>query len=67
MFFMENEFKEVWGWGSRVGVFYRKNNLSEYEALFEKRWTEINNSNEDILKLKLAKNSLGERRTSYGK
>lgn len=26
---MENEFKEVWGWGSRVGVFYRKNNLSD--------------------------------------
>lgn len=48
-------------------TFIRQNNLSEYEALFEKRWSEINNANEDILKLKLAKNSLGERKTNYGK
>jgi len=48
-------------------TFIRQNNLSEYQALFEKRWTEINNTDEDILKLKLAKSGLGERRTSYGK
>lgn len=48
-------------------TFIKQNNLSEYEALFEKRWMEINNTDEDILKLKLAKSALGERRTSYGK
>ena len=48
-------------------TFIRQNNLNEYQALFEKRWTEINNTDEDILKLKLAKSSLSERRTSYGK
>ncbi len=48
-------------------TFIRQNNLNEYQALFEKRWTEINDTDEDILKLKLAKSSLGERRTGYGK
>lgn len=47
--------------------FIRQNNLSEYQALFEKRWIEINDTDEDILRLKLAKSSLGERRTGYGK
>lgn len=46
--------------------FISQNNLNEYQALFEKRWAEINNTDEDILKLKLAKSSLGERRTGYG-
>ena len=44
-----------------------QNNLSEYQSLFEKRWIEINDTDEDILRLKLAKSSLGERRTGYGK
>ena len=48
-------------------TFIRQNNLSEYQALFEKRWTEINDTDEDILKLKLAKSSLGERSSGYGK
>ena len=48
-------------------TFISQNNLNEYQALFEKRWTEINNTDEDILKLKLAKSSLGERRSGYGK
>lgn len=48
-------------------IFIGQNNLNEYQVLFEKRWTEINNTDEDILKLKLAKSGLGERRTSYGK
>ncbi len=48
-------------------TFIRQNNLNEYLALFEKRWTEINDTDEDILKLKLAKNGLGERRKGYGK
>ncbi|MBP5408385.1 MAG: ATP-binding protein, partial [Bacilli bacterium] len=48
-------------------LFIRKNHLNEYEALFEKRWSEINNSDEDIMLLKLAKSSLDERRTNYGK
>lgn len=45
----------------------RQNNLSEYQVLFEKRWTEINDTDEDILKLKLAKSGLGERSSGYGK
>lgn len=48
-------------------TFIRQNNLSEYQALFEKRWIEINDTDEDILRLKLAKSSFGERRTGYGK
>ncbi len=48
-------------------TFIRQHNLSEYQALFEKRWIEINSTDEDILKLKLAKSSLGDRRTGYGK
>ncbi len=48
-------------------AFIRQNNLSEYQALFEKRWTDINSTDEDILKLKLAKNNLDERNSSYGK
>ena len=48
-------------------IFIRQNNLSEYQALFEKRWTEINDTDEDILKLKLAKSSLGERSSDYGR
>lgn len=48
-------------------AFIRKNNLSEYQALFEKRWIEINDTDEDILRLKLAKSNLDERRTGYGK
>ena len=48
-------------------TFIRQNNLSEYQALFEKRWIEINDTDEDILRLKLAKSSFGERRAGYGK
>lgn len=48
-------------------TFIRQNELSEYQALFEKRWSEINDTDEDILKLKLAKNDLGERSSSYGR
>lgn len=48
-------------------TFIRQNNLSEYQALFEKRWIEINDTDGDILRLKLAESSLGERRTSHGK
>lgn len=48
-------------------TFIRQNDLSEYQALFEKRWIEINDTDQDILRLKLAKNSFGERRTGYGK
>ncbi len=48
-------------------LFIRENHLSEYEALFEKRWTEINNTDDDILKLKLAKNEVNERSSNYGK
>ena len=48
-------------------TFIGQNSLSEYQALFEKRWIEINDTDEDILRLKLAKSSLGERRTGYGK
>lgn len=48
-------------------TFIRQNNLNEYQALFEKRWTEINDTDEDILKLKLSKNGLGERSSGYGK
>ena len=48
-------------------TFIRQNNLSEYQALFEKRWIEINDTDEDILRLKLAKSSFGERRIGYGK
>jgi hypothetical protein len=48
-------------------AFIRQNGLREYEELFEKRWTEINNTQEDILKLRLAKNSLSERSPSHGK
>ena len=48
-------------------TFIRQNNLSEYPALFEKIWIQINDTDEDILRLKLAKSSLGERRTGYGK
>ena len=48
-------------------AFIKQNNISEYQALFEKRWIEINNTDEDILKLKLAKSGLGDRRTGYGK
>lgn len=48
-------------------TFIRQNNLSEYQALFEKMWVDINDTNEDILKLKLAKSDLGERSSGYGK
>lgn len=48
-------------------LFIKQNNLSEYQALFEKRWIEINDSDEDILNLKLAKSDLNERRFGYGK
>lgn len=48
-------------------LFIKQNNLSEYQALFEKRWMEINESDDDILKLKLAKNDLNERSSGYGK
>ena len=48
-------------------TFISQNNLSEYQALFEKRWIEINNTDEDILRLKLAKSCLGERSSGYGK
>jgi hypothetical protein len=42
-------------------------NLHEYRALFEKRWVEINDTDDDILKFKLAKSRLDERRSGYGK
>ena len=48
-------------------TFIRQNNLSEYQALFEKRWIEINDTDEDIIRLKLAKSSFGARRIGYGK
>lgn len=47
--------------------FIQQNNLSEYQALFENRWIEINGSDDDILILKLAKNDLDERSYGYGK
>ena len=48
-------------------AFIEQNNLNEYKSLFEKRWTEINNTDDDILKLRLAQNSLQERSNGYGK
>lgn len=48
-------------------TFINQNQLSEYRVLFEKRWTEINDTDEDIIKLKLAANSVGERESGYGK
>ncbi len=48
-------------------AFIKQNDLNEYKALFEKRWAEINDADEDILKLKLAENSVSERRSGYGK
>ena len=48
-------------------LFIQENHLSEYQALFEKRWTEINNTDDDILLLKLAKNEVAERSSNYGK
>ncbi|MBR3162298.1 MAG: AAA family ATPase [Bacilli bacterium] len=48
-------------------IFIKKNHLNEYKALFEKRWMDINDTDDDILKLKLAKNNLGERSLHYGK
>lgn len=47
--------------------FIIQNNLNEYRALFEKRWMEINDTEEDILKFRLANSSLGERSSVYGK
>ena len=47
-------------------AFIRQTNLKEYESAFETRWKAINDTREDILRLRLAKNSLNERRTSYG-
>ena len=40
--------------------FIKQYNLSEYQALFERRWIDINNTDEDILRLKLAKSSLSD-------
>ena len=48
-------------------TFIKQNDLNEYQALFETRWMEINDTDEDILKFKLAKNSVGERGSNYGK
>lgn len=48
-------------------AFIRQNNISEYQALFEARWIEINDTDEDILNLRLAKNRLDERSSYYEK
>ena len=40
--------------------FIKRNNLSEYESLFEHNWQRINDTDEDILRFRLAKNSLSE-------
>ena len=48
-------------------LFIDRYNLNEYRALFEKRWVEINDTDDDILKFKLAKSRLDERRSNYGK
>ena len=47
--------------------FIQKNGLKEYQMLFEKVWTTINNSDDDILTLKLALNEVSEMEVRYGK
>ena len=46
--------------------YIKENGLNEYMALFERRWLDINNTSEDLLKLKLAKSNLNERGMYYG-
>lgn len=48
-------------------LFIKQNNLSEYQALFEKKWTEINATEDDFLNFRLAKSNLDERSFNYGK
>ena len=47
--------------------FIQKNGLKEYQMLFEKAWTTINSSDDDILALKLALNEVSEMEVRYGK
>ncbi len=48
-------------------LFIKQNNLNEYKSFFEKGWTKINNTNEDIIKFRLAKNEIGEKVLNYVK